>query len=139
MPFEIYIKPIKNWIGPETKTPGYSQFRQTYSNTKTLLQNELSKLHAIASSVRLEMFIKPEDLRRDGILLRAHAKPYKPGVVLSFAVVTRRLKNPQTGEIRNETKTLSYPCDGFDDWQDNDPRHRLVFGKAASGRSLRRF
>lgn len=119
MAIEITIKPIQKWIGAETKTPGNSQFRNTYSDTKKKLGFELAKLNAISSSVQLEMFIKPEDLRRDGILLRAHAKPYKPGVVLSFSIITRRFKNNQTGVIRNETKTLSYPCDTYNDWQDN--------------------
>lgn len=119
MPFEIYIKPIINWIGTETKNPGNSLFKKTYSDTKKILQFELEKLGAIASSVQLEMFIKPDDLRRDGVLLRAHAKPFKPGVVLSFSIITRRLRNRQTGEITNETKTLSYPCDTYNDWQDN--------------------
>ena len=119
MPLQILIKPISKWIGTETKSPGNSQFRNTYSDTKKKLEFELDKLNAIASSVRLEMFIKPEDLRRDGELLRAHAKPYKPGVVLSFSIITRRLRNNQTGAITNETKTLSYPCDTYNDWQDN--------------------
>jgi hypothetical protein len=119
MTIQILIKPISKWIVAETKDPGYSQFKQTYSNTKKILEFELGKLGAIDSSVQLEMFIKPEDLRRDGELLRANHKPYKPGVVLSFTIITRRLRNNQTGEIRNETKTLSYPCDTYNDWQDN--------------------
>lgn len=119
MVFQIIIKPISNWIGAETKTPGNSQFRNTYSDTKKILEFELGKLNAVASSVQLEMFIKPEELLLNGTALRAHVKPYKPGVVLSFSIITRRLKNNQTGEITNETKTLSYPCDTFNDWQDN--------------------
>lgn len=119
MTINITIKPISKWIGGETKNPGKSLFKKNYTDTKRILEFELGKLGAIASSVRLEMFIKPEDLRRDGELLRAHAKPYKPGVVLSFSIITRRMRNPQTGEIRNETKTLSYPCDTYNDWQDN--------------------
>lgn len=119
MPLQITIKPIQKWIGAETKNPRNSLFKKTYSDTKKILEFELEKLGAIASSVQLEMFIKPEDLLRDGQLLRAHAKPYKPGVVLSFSIITRRLRNPQTNEIKNETKTLSYPCDTYNDWQDN--------------------
>lgn len=115
---EIKIKPIKKWIGTETKYPGSSRFKQTYSNTKKLLRFELEKLNVVDSGIQLEMFIEPEDLRLDGEL-RASAKPYKPGVVLSFSIISRRLKNNQTGKIRNETKTLSYPCDTYNDWQDN--------------------
>lgn len=119
MAFEIIIKPISKWIGTETKDAGNSQFRKTYADTKKILQFELAKLNAIESSVQLEMFVRPEDLLRSGVLLRAHAKPYKPGVVLSFTIISRRLRNKTTGAITNETKTLSYPCDTFNDWQDN--------------------
>lgn len=119
MALQILIKPISMWIGAETKSPGNSQFKQTYSNTRKILEFELEKLKAIESSIRLEMFIRDEDLRRDGTMLRAHVKPYKPGVVLSFAVVTKRLRDPHTNEIRNVTKTLSYPCDTYNDWRDN--------------------
>lgn len=114
----IKIKPISKWIGNETKSPKRSQFSATYRKTKELLESELGFFNVVWSSVQLEMFIRPDDLRIDGEL-RANAKPYKQGVVLSFTIITRRLQNKSTGEIRNETKTLSYPCDTFDDWQDN--------------------
>lgn len=115
---KINIKPISKWIGAETKSPKRSQFKSTYKKTKELLENELWQFTVVWSSVQLEMFIHAEDLRQDGEL-RANAKPYKPGVALSFTIITRRLRNRETGEIRNETKTLSYPCDTFDDWRDN--------------------
>lgn len=119
MPFQIIIKPIQKWIGPETEEPIYSRFKQNYSDTKKILEFELEKLNAIPSSVLLEMFVTPKDLHLNGAALRAAHKPFKPGVVLSFSIFTRRLRNNQTGAIRNETKTLSYPCDTYTDWQDN--------------------
>lgn len=118
MAITIKIKPITAWIGSETKTPGYSRFRNTYADTKKILEYELNKLNTIDSSIQLEMFICSEDLRADGEL-RHNARPYRPGVVLSFSIITRRLRNNVTGEIKTETKTLSYPCDTYDSWQDN--------------------
>lgn len=118
MAFQIKIKPISKWIGSETKRPGNSQFKQTYSNTKTILQNELSKLAAIDSTVQIEMFIRAEDLRADGEL-RASAKPFRPGVVLSFSKVKRRFFDERSKSWKNELQTLSYPCDTYNDWQDN--------------------
>ena len=118
MKMQIKIKPINQWIGTETKYPARSQFRQTYSSTKKILEFELEKLGALESSLQIEMFIRAEDLRRDGEL-RANAKPDKPGVVLSFSKVKRRFFDEQTKSWKNELQTLSYPCDSFDDWQDN--------------------
>ena len=118
MPLNIKIKPISKWIGTETKSPARSQFRQTYSSTKKILEFELEKLGALESSLQIEMFIRAEDLRRDGEL-RANAKPDKPGVVLSFSKVKSRAFDEQSKTWKNELQTLSYPCDSFDDWQDN--------------------
>jgi len=105
---KIQIKPIKKWIGKETEFPKRSQFKATYSKTKQLLEKELFYLDAIESTQEIQMFIRPENLRRDGEL-RADARPYRPGVILSFSVI----------RAGGEPQTLSYPCDAFDDWQDN--------------------
>lgn len=119
MTFQITIKPISKWIGTETKQPGNSQFKQTYSNTKKILEFELAKLGAIASSVQLEMFIHADDdVRRDGEL-RANCKPLKPGVVLSFSKVKRRFLDESSKQWKKEMQTLSYPCDSYNDWKDN--------------------
>jgi hypothetical protein len=118
MPFTIKIKPIQKWIGPETKDPGYSRFRKTYSDTKKILEYELYKLDAIDSSVQLEMFIHPDDLRRDGEL-RANCRPYKQGVVLSFTRVKGRFLDKAANTWKNKLQTLSYPCDTYNDWQEN--------------------
>ena len=118
MTWHLKIKPISKWIGAETKNPKSSLFKQTYSNTKRLLEDELYYLKAIEASIQIEMFIKAEDLRLDGEL-RHNAKPTKPGVVLSFSKVKNRVfdKNAQTW--KNELLTLSYPCDSYDHWHDN--------------------
>ena len=114
----IKINPISHWTGEENKNPKPSSFRQTYSNTKKILEYELWKLRAIESSVALEMFIHKNQVRSDGAL-RADAKPFKPGVILSFTRIKKQFRNKITQEIRTETQTLTYPCDAFDDWQDN--------------------
>lgn len=118
MAITIIIKPITKWIGTETKNPGNSQFKQTYSDTKRILEYELYKLSAIDSSIQLEMFIRAEEVQMNGIKLRADAKPYKPGVILSFTTL-RSVYNKQTQKWENQTKPLSYPCDTYNDWQDN--------------------
>jgi len=64
----IRIKPIDLWPGQETKNPGYSQFRQTYANTKKILEYELGKLRCLEGSVQLSMFVDPGDIRLDGQL-----------------------------------------------------------------------
>lgn len=117
MPVIIKIKPIQKWIGPETKDPGNSQFKKTYKDTKGILEYELWKLNAVESSVSIEMFIRAEDLRADGEL-RATVKPYRQGVILSFTTL-RSVYNKLTQKWENKTKPLSYPCDTYNNWQDN--------------------
>jgi len=104
----LQIKPINKWIGTETKNPGWSRFDSTYSKTLKQLEKELEHAGAIASTVQLEMFIDQKDLRLDGEL-RANAKPFKEGVILSFSV----------RKADRQLKTVSYPCDTYCDWQDN--------------------
>lgn len=118
MAWNLKIKPINKWIGIETKHPKSSLFKQTYPNTKNILEDELYYIQAIESGIQLEMFIRTEDLRLDGEL-RANAKPYKQGVVLSFPKVKKRVFDEKTQNWKNELLTLSYPCDTYDDWQDN--------------------
>jgi len=117
MAMTIKIKPIEKWIGQETKNPGNSLFKKTYKDTKQILEYELYKLNAIESSVQIEMFIRPEDVRADGEL-RADAKPYRQGVILSFTTL-QSVYNKQLQKWENKTKPLSYPCDTYNNWQGN--------------------
>lgn len=114
---EIIIKPISHWVGKETKMPRRSQFKATYQQTKKLLESELEKLRVVAN-VSLEMFIRQEDLRADGFL-RANVKPSKQGVVLVATRIKNTIYHRETGRSENVLQTLTYPCDAFDDWQDN--------------------
>lgn len=112
----IQIRPIKKWPGSENKNPRGSQFQSTYKVTLAQLEHELSKMNADSSSLVLEMHISQEQLTLDGSRLRAHVRPHKPGVILSF---NRRQSKIVNGSVVTSVQTLSYPCDAFDDWQDN--------------------
>lgn len=115
----IRIKPIDQWPGEATKNPGYSQFRQTYADTKKILEYELGKLKCLEGSVQLAMFVDSRDIRLDG-QLRANVKVSgKQGVILSFTRVLSRVWNPQTLDYTTNTQQLSYPCDAFNRWDDN--------------------
>lgn len=113
---EIKIQPIVQWVGQETKSVRRSQFRQTYADTKKILHFELEKLNVIESTVVLSMFIHRNDIRVDGNL-RANAKPFKQGVILSFT--RKKFLGWQNGKSVYKNIPLRYPCDVFDDWQDN--------------------
>jgi hypothetical protein len=116
MRFNPRIRPINIWPGTETKAPRSSPFRSTYLQTKELLAVELDALNAIESSPLIEMFVDPAGIYADGSKLKAHVKPYKPGVILSFV---RRVYVPGPGPIGWKDQPLRYPCDAFDNWRDN--------------------
>lgn len=118
MAIEIKIKPLTVWNGAETKKPKRSAFRQTYLNTKELLQKELSYLDVYDGSVEIEMFLHPNQIRQNGNL-RQDARPYKEGVKLNFLLIMSRFVDKNTGKNMCRTKMLTYPCDRFDSWQDN--------------------
>lgn len=113
---EIKIQPIFQWVGTKTKSPRRSQFRQTYADTKKILHFELEKLNAIESTIVISMFIHQKDIRVDGNL-RANAKPYADGVILSFT--RKKFVGWRDGKAVYKNIPLRYPCDVFDDWQDN--------------------
>lgn len=112
----IQIKPIQKWPSAENKYPKRSQFKATYKNTLDQLEKEITAIRADTSSLVLEMRISQHQLTLDGSRLRAHVRPDKPGVVLSF---NRRNTKFVDGKQITKVQTLSYPCDAFDDWQDN--------------------
>lgn len=116
---KITIKPITHWNGKETIEPRYSQFRQTYRDTIKILEKELSYLEIRSDSLAIEMFVHPNQIRADG-QLRADAKPYKQGVKLSFDLIVERLeKIPETNRQKVRVSPVTYPCDKFNNWQDN--------------------
>lgn len=98
---EYQFRPLEQWNGPKHRPRKAAAFRVRWSQTLDLLETELR--HLRAKSVVLEIDIQSQELRQDG-QLRAHVKPVSPRVRLSFS----SSKGP-----------LSFPCDTYDDWQDN--------------------
>lgn len=98
----MYVfKPIECWPGEPTKNRQRSRFQSSWSETLDLLDRELRQLRA--KNVILQADCDESQIRLDG-QLRASARLRGPGVILSF----ESMHGP-----------LSYPCDRFDDWQDN--------------------
>lgn len=114
----IPVRPITTWPGTENKDPKRSQFKAGYRNTINLLDDELTKAKAVEGSWFVEMWVEPGDLRLDG-QLRANAKVRKQGIIFRYSRFTSRRVKGTDGGIRHETQDVSYPCDAFDDWQDN--------------------
>ena len=113
----IQIKSIRNWPGKETSNPKRSQFKSTYRTTISQLEDEIKRMPgADPSSLAIEMWVDPRDIRLDG-QLRANARPQKQGIILSF---NRHFRLSRPGHPpESKVQTLSYPCDAFNDWQDN--------------------
>lgn len=116
---DIRIVSVTTWPGKETKQPHYSQFKQTYSNTLQILDYELKKLSFVPGSVQIAMWIDPSNIRLDG-QLRANARPFKQGIILSFSRIKGHVRDKATGVVlSNVVEQLSYPCDKYSDWQHN--------------------
>jgi hypothetical protein len=79
----LTFRPISTWPGVLTKPTARvgSPFKAIYEQTLALLEKELE--HLGARNVVLELDLTEADLRLDG-MVRAHAKPGHPGVVVSF-------------------------------------------------------
>jgi hypothetical protein len=98
---QYQFRPIDQWPGERTKSRKASQFRVSFSQTIDLLERELGKL--AARNIVIQADVEPGEIRLDG-MLRADARPRSPAIVLSFD---------------SRHGPLSYPCDRYDDWQDN--------------------
>lgn len=97
----LSIRPLTTWPGTR-RTPIRSPFKASWVSTLEMLATELRAIRASAAT--LELAIHERDVRRDG-MLRADARPGHDGVVLSF--------------YHHVAGPLRYPCDTYDDWQDN--------------------
>lgn len=97
----VTFRPIDEWPGKKTQFRRSAPFRTGYAKTMDDLDLELFKLSA--RNVVIQLALTERDIRNDG-MPRSDARPMHPGVILSF--------DSKHGPLR-------YPCDTFDDWQDN--------------------
>jgi hypothetical protein len=88
------------WPGKPTLSRKAGPFAENWTSTMEILQRELRMLNA--REVMLQMDVRVEDLRRDG-MVSASARP-GPSVILVFTSGANR---------------LSFPCDRFNWWQTN--------------------
>lgn len=95
------FRSIEAWPGERTRVRQRSRFKASYGRTLQLLERELD--HLGARNTVIEADADASQIRLDG-QLRASARLRGPGVILSF--------DSKFGPLR-------YPCDTFDDWQDN--------------------
>lgn len=113
---KLTIRPIEKWPGERTKSRQRSRFDSTYSDTLKLLERELEHLHA--RSVVLQMDISPLDVRNDGNL-RASTRVQSPAIILALEIWRPSGKRNEAGAPLGKYTPLQFPCDTFDDWQDN--------------------
>jgi hypothetical protein len=98
---DFRFEPIRTWPGNLTKFRRQSPFRCGYDQTKQLLSREIEELNG--KNVIIRMAVSDRDIRRDGHV-SLNARPIHPGVILS---------------LDSKVGPLNFPCDTFDDWQDN--------------------
>lgn len=99
---QVQFEPIDKWPfdKPQSGYRNRSKFKARWSETCQLLERELTKLGCKRLVIQLDC--DRSQIRQDG-LPRADARA-RPGVIIAF--------NSKHGPLR-------YPCDTFDDWQDN--------------------
>lgn len=98
---EYQFRPLEIWPSERTRNRQPSKFRTPWSRTIELLERELR--HLRARQIVIQADCDTSEIRLDG-MLRANAKLNSPAVILSF---------------ESKVGPLSYPCDRFNDWQDN--------------------
>ncbi len=101
---DIYtVRPLAQWPYPQSvaRERKRSPFRATLTATHRLLAAELQ--HLQAKNVVLQIDVPDRMIRVDGAL-RSDARADTPRLILSFD---------------SRFGPLSYPCDRFEEWQDN--------------------
>jgi len=98
---DFTFRPIGRWPGTLTARRSRAKFKSSYPDTLKLLDRELRNL--AARNVILQVALSADDIRLDG-RPRANSRTAHPGVILSF---------------ESRFGPLSYPCDTFDNWEDN--------------------
>lgn len=105
---DIRVVPLE-WAG-KRRSPIRSRFRASNNNMMALLRRELTNLGA--SNVVIQAGFTREQIRNDG-WPRSSARTADPAVILNFQV-PKRGKDGKMG-----TDSYAYPCDKYDQWEDN--------------------
>jgi hypothetical protein len=113
---KLTIRPIEKWPGERTKERQRSRFDTSYSETLKLLERELDHLHA--RNAVLQMDISTLDIKNDGNL-RASTRVQSPAIILALEIWKPNGKRNEAGAPLGRYTPLQFPCDHFDDWQDN--------------------
>ncbi len=100
---DAVFRPINEWPGEATRYRRRSRFKAHWSDTLELLTRELKHVAKPRERPVVELALTERDIRLDGYP-RANARPEHPGVIIS---------------IESKYGPLRYPCDKFDNWQDN--------------------
>lgn len=100
---DAVFRPINEWPGEVTRYRQRSRFKARWSDTLELLTRELKHVAKPRERPVVELALTESDIRLDGYP-RANARPEHPGVIIS---------------IESRYGPLRYPCDRFDNWQDN--------------------
>lgn len=102
---DFTFRPITTWPGELTRSRRRSPFGASHGQTLRLLRTELAHIVARRSApVVIQLALREQDIRQDG-LPRANARqPEHPGVILAF--------DSRYGPLR-------YATDVFTDWQAN--------------------
>lgn len=103
MNIDATFRPIHRWPQAETRNRRRSRFQSSWGSTLSLLKDELRHLRAKAGTVVIQLDLQEREIRLDGYP-RANARPATPRVILSF---------------ETPDGAYSYPCDTWNDWQDN--------------------
>lgn len=98
---DVQFETLDQWPGERTRSRQRSRFKAGWSDTCALLSRELK--HLGCRRLVIEADCDRSQIRVDG-MFRADARLRSPGVILAFA---------------SKHGPLRYPCDTFDDWQDN--------------------
>jgi hypothetical protein len=99
---DYQFRPIETWPGEFTARRKRAQFRASFTQTQRLLDCELRQLGA--TNIVIQAAVRPSDIRLDGMLRADARSAVHPGIILSFD---------------SKHGPLVYPCDRFDNWQDN--------------------
>lgn len=98
----LRVRPIDSWPEERNARPKRSNFSASWQATVDLLTRELRMLDA--RNPVIQVAVDEHEIRQDGTMPLASARPRHPGVIVAFD---------------SKHGPLKYVADRFDDWQDN--------------------